>query len=108
MHRAFAYLCQGDNPQSFGGFVEFQEVASLQTDNEVSPNFCGSRLPSAVFQTPLRHIPPSPAAWLRRRTAVRGRLGAEGYEARSWRRSDPDKVNFQPNTDFDLDRKSTR
>jgi hypothetical protein len=45
--------------QIFGRFVGLQGVASLKNLNDVSPNFfCGSRLPSAVFPTPPRRIPP--------------------------------------------------
>jgi hypothetical protein len=39
--------------QIFGGFVGFQWVASLKNLKDVlSKFFCGSRLSSAVFQTP--------------------------------------------------------
>src|SRR5271163_4110133 len=66
-----ACFCPSFSKQIFGRFVGFQGVASLKNLSDVSPNFGGSRLPSAVFQPPLRRIPPPRAGCVRAHSALR-------------------------------------
>ena len=84
--------------ESFGGFVRFQGVTSPKNLNDVPPNFFVAPASLQPYSRRLRAVfrRPRPHGFDRvQRFALF--YGCEWLSTCSWRRSDPDRGNFEPN-----------
>ena len=84
--------------ECFGGFVGFQGVASPKNLNDVPPNFFVAPASLQPYSRRLRAVfrRPGPHGFDRvQRFALF--YGFDRLSTRSWRRSDPDRENFEPN-----------
>jgi hypothetical protein len=93
-----ACLAPSISKECFGGFVGFQGVTSPKNLNDVPPNFFVAPASLQPYSRRLRAIFRRP--WI---TRVRSRSAVALFYCFywlltcSWRRSDPDRENFEPN-----------